>query len=133
MTMLGVSTMNVVGLSYGGFVAYSIAAQFPLRIEKLVLCCAGVCMEDKDMDKGMFKVGSVEEAISILLPQTPDKVRQLIRLSFHKPIRRVPSCFLQDFVEVTVICCTALSGQYKCLFEMVGYYGILDIVRNSQS
>lgn len=110
MTKLGVDTANVVGISYGGFVAYSMAAQFPERIERLVLCCAGVCMEDKDMDEGMFKVGSVEEAISILLPQTPDKIRQLVRLSFHKPVTRMPSCFLQDFIEVMVIHNAAPSG-----------------------
>jgi hypothetical protein len=41
-------------------------------IEKLVLCCAGVCLEEIDMKNGLFKVSSLEEASSILLPQTPD-------------------------------------------------------------
>ncbi|KAK4773772.1 hypothetical protein SAY87_028791 [Trapa incisa] len=115
MKKLGVDTMNLVGMSYGGFVAYSMAAQFPDRIERLVLCCAGVCMEDKDMDEGMFKVGNIEDAISVLLPQTPDMVRQLIRMSFYKPpFKKVPSCFLEDFIEVM---CTEYLQEKKELIQ----------------
>lgn len=123
MVKLGVDTMNVVGISYGGFVAYSMAAQFPDRIERLVLCCAGVCMEDKDMDEGMFKVQSVDDAISILLPQTPDKARQLVRLSFHKPIKTMPSCFLEDFIEVVTIILAVPVASVNvdlCLFVIRG-------------
>lgn len=100
----GVKKMDVVGISYGGFVAYSMASQFEKMVKRLVLCCAGVCLEDKDMDEGMFKVKSVDEAASILLPQKPEKVRDLMRLSFYKPVKRVPSCFLNDFIEVSVLC-----------------------------
>ncbi|KAJ7956802.1 alpha/beta-Hydrolases superfamily protein [Quillaja saponaria] len=96
----GVRKMNVVGMSYGGFVAYSMAAQFPERLERLVVCCAGVCFEEKDMDEGMFTIKSVDEAVSILLPQTPDKLRDLLRLTFVKPAKGVPSCFLRDFIDV---------------------------------
>ncbi|GLU20491.1 hypothetical protein SLE2022_366870 [Rubroshorea leprosula] len=100
MEVHGVVRMSVVGISYGGFVAYSMAAQFKDTVEKVVLCCAGVCLEDKDMDMGMFQVKSVDEAVSILLPQTPDKLRELIRISFYKPTRGLPSCFLNDFIHV---------------------------------
>ena len=99
----GVSRMNVVGISYGGFVAYRIAEQFPAAVERLVLCCAGVCMEEKDMEAGMFQVSSVEDAASLLLPQTPEKVRELVRISFAKPINTMPSCFLNDFIDVSIL------------------------------
>ncbi|PKH48030.1 hypothetical protein CRG98_050373 [Punica granatum] len=33
--------MILVGLRYGGFVAYSLAAQFPERVERVVICIAG--------------------------------------------------------------------------------------------
>lgn len=98
----GVSRMKVVGISYGGFVAYRIAEQFPTAVERLVLCCAGVCLEDKDMEAGMFQVSSVEDAMSILLPQTPEKVKELLRMSFAKPISSMPSCFLNDFIDVSI-------------------------------
>lgn len=97
----GVDKMNVVGLSYGGFVAYSMAAQFPESVEKVVLCCAGVCFEEKDMEEGMFQMKSVDEAVSVLLPQTPEKMRQLVQLTFVKPIRVMPTCFLNDFIHVS--------------------------------
>lgn len=96
----GVHTMNVVGISYGGFVGYSLAAQFPEKVEKLVLCCAGVCLEEKDMGDGLFKVPNLEEATGILIPQTPEKLKELIRFSFVKPIKGVPSFFLWDFIDV---------------------------------
>nr|XP_025884198.1 uncharacterized protein LOC112940370 [Solanum lycopersicum] len=95
----GVKKMAVVGLSYGGFVGYSMAVQFPEVVERLVLVCCGVCFEEKDMENGMFQVKSVDEAVSILLPQSPEKLRELVKLSFYKPIKNLPSCFLNDFID----------------------------------
>ncbi|KAL3527642.1 hypothetical protein ACH5RR_012298 [Cinchona calisaya] len=99
----GVKKMSIVGISYGGFVGYSMAVQFPEAIEKLVIGCAGVCLEEKDMEEGMFKVKSVEEAVSILLPQSPQKLRELMKLSFYKPQKNVPSCFLTDFIDMMCV------------------------------
>ncbi|KAL2521650.1 alpha/beta-hydrolase superfamily protein [Forsythia ovata] len=99
----GVRRMFVVGLSYGGFVAYSLAAQFPQAVERVVIGCAGVCLEEKDMKEGLFNVKSVDEAITILLAQTPEKLKELIRLSFYKPIKGLPSCFLSDFIDVMCV------------------------------
>lgn len=98
--------MNIVGLSYGGFVGYSLAAQFPEAVERIVIGCAGVCLEEKDMDEGLFKVKSVEEAMDLLLAQTPEKLRELMRLSFYKPIQHLPSCFLSDFINVSFWTCS---------------------------
>ncbi|KAG8662396.1 monoacylglycerol lipase ABHD6 [Manihot esculenta] len=103
MDALNARNMDLVGLSYGGFVAYSMAAQFKERVGRVVLGCVGVCLEEKDMEEGMFQVKTVDEAISLLLPQTPEKVRQLMRLSFHKPPQTTLSCFLNDFIEVRLI------------------------------
>lgn len=99
----GVKKMAVVGLSYGGFVGYSMAVQFPEVVERLVLVCCGVCFEEKDMENGMFQVKSVDEAVSILLPQSPEKLRELVKLSFYKPIKNLPSCFLNDFIDVSLV------------------------------
>jgi pimeloyl-ACP methyl ester carboxylesterase len=98
-----VTKMDVFGLSYGGFVAYSMAAQFKERVGRVALGCAGVCFEEKDVGGGgVFKVvTSIEEAAEVLIPQTPEKARQLVRLSFYKPPSTMPSCFLQDFIEVS--------------------------------
>ncbi|XP_057738903.1 uncharacterized protein LOC130955920 [Arachis stenosperma] len=108
------SRVNIVGLSYGGFVAYSMAAQFPESVDRLVLCCAGVCLEEKDMDEGMFKVRTVDEAVNLLLPQTPEKIRELVKLTFVKPIKVLPSCFLNDFIDVM---CTECRQERKELIQ----------------
>ncbi|KAI4325164.1 hypothetical protein MLD38_030584 [Melastoma candidum] len=100
MESLGVGRMHVAGCSYGGIIAYSMAAQFPERVERVVLCCAGVSMEEKDMDEGMFQMKSVDEAVSMLLPQTPEKSKELIALSVYKPPKSMPSCIYQDFIDV---------------------------------
>ncbi|KAG5255235.1 hydrolase family protein [Salix suchowensis] len=77
----GVHRMNLVGISYGGFAGYSMASQFQENIEKVVLCCAGVCLEEKDMENGLFAVPNLDEAASILLPRTAEKLRELMRRS----------------------------------------------------
>ncbi|PON81903.1 Epoxide hydrolase-like [Trema orientale] len=112
----GVRRMSLVGISYGGFVAYSVAAQFPEMVERVVLCCAGVCLEEADMAEGMFRVPDLDEAAAILLPQTPEKLRELMRLSFVKPARGVPSCFLSDFIDVM---CTEFVEEKRELIRSI--------------
>uniref|UniRef100_A0A5B6Z7S1 Putative monoacylglycerol lipase ABHD6 n=1 Tax=Davidia involucrata TaxID=16924 RepID=A0A5B6Z7S1_DAVIN len=112
----GVRRMSLVGISYGGFVGYSVAAQFPEAVERLVLCCTGVCLEEKDMKEGLFQVSDLEEAASVLMPQTPAKLRELMRLSFVKPAKGVPSCFLSDFIDVM---CTDHVKEKKELIQAI--------------
>lgn len=96
----GVRKVSIVGISYGGFVAYSMAVQFPEVVQKVVLCCAGVCLEEKDMKDGLFRVRDLEEAKRILLPQTPEKLRELMKFSFVRPAKVVPNWILMDFINV---------------------------------
>ncbi|MED6132194.1 hypothetical protein PIB30_017046 [Stylosanthes scabra] len=110
----GVTKMSAAGISYGGFVLYSMAAQFPERIEKVVLCCSGVCAEEKDIDGGISKVKSVEEAVSLLVPENPQKMKELFSLTFVKPIKLMPSWFLNDFIRVM---CSENRTQRKELIE----------------
>ncbi|KAL6218400.1 hypothetical protein ACLB2K_011614 [Fragaria x ananassa] len=97
-----VGKASIVGISYGGFVGYNMAVQCPQMVEKLVLCCTGICFEEKDLDNGLFNVSTVEEASSILLPQTPQKLKELMRYSFVKPATAIPSFFLTDFINVSM-------------------------------
>lgn len=96
----GVQRMSLVGISYGGFVGYSMAAQFPEAVEKVVLCCTGVCVEEKDLREGLFEVADLNEVASILMPQTPEKLRELMKFAFVRPVKGVPSCFLSDYIDV---------------------------------
>ncbi|KAE9591844.1 putative epoxide hydrolase, alpha/Beta hydrolase [Lupinus albus] len=112
----GVHRMSLVGTSYGGFVGYSMAAQFPQAVDRLVLCCAGVCFEENDMEDGLFAVSNVDEAFSILLPQTPDKLRELVKLTHWRPTMHVPSYFLEDFIQVM---CSSYIKEKKELVEAI--------------
>ncbi|KAK1435477.1 hypothetical protein QVD17_01241 [Tagetes erecta] len=91
--------VRVVGLSYGGFVAYSLAAQFKEFVERVVICCAGVCLEEKDIADGLFVVKDLDEAADMLLPQTVEKMKDLMRVTFVKPPVKTPNCILVDFID----------------------------------
>ncbi|CAI0447826.1 unnamed protein product [Linum tenue] len=81
-----VRKLSVVGLSYGGFVGYSMAAQFRDAVDRVVICCSGVCMEEKDLK---------EDGIC------PDKLRELVGYAFFRPppVGLLPPCLLTDFIE----------------------------------
>ncbi|CAL9776928.1 unnamed protein product [Musa acuminata subsp. burmannicoides] len=100
MEAAGVRRFGLVGVSYGGFVAYRMAAMYPTAVERVVLCCAGVCLEERDLAAGLFVVSDLPEATEILLPQRPEKLRQLVRLSFVRPPPLMPSVFLRDYIQV---------------------------------
>lgn len=103
MAAQGVRRVSVVGISYGGFVSYSMAAQFPQAVEKVVVCCSGVCLEEKDLKEGFFEVADLDEVSRILTPQTPEKLRELINFAFAKPPKAVPSYILSDYIHVFCI------------------------------
>ncbi|XP_024017051.1 monoacylglycerol lipase ABHD6 isoform X1 [Morus notabilis] len=98
---LSVRRLSLVGLSYGGFVGYSLAAQYREVVERVVICCAGVCMEEKDLREGLFAVSDLEEAARILVPQTPRRLKELMGYTFFRPLPfgLLPSCLLNDFIH----------------------------------
>ncbi|XP_059459714.1 uncharacterized protein LOC132189151 isoform X2 [Corylus avellana] len=111
-----VRRLSLVGLSYGGFVGYSIAWQYKEMVERVVICCAGVCMEEKDLRGGVFKVSNLEEAARILVPQTPEKLRELTGYTFFRPppVGLLPSCLLADFIDPTLI----IWGEHDQVFPL---------------
>ncbi|CAN6720657.1 unnamed protein product [Malus baccata var. baccata] len=96
-----VRRLSLVGLSYGGFVAYSLAARYKEAVERVVICCAAVCLEEKDLQEGAFRISDLDEVAEILTPQTPQKLRELVRYTFFRPppVGLLPSCLLMDFIE----------------------------------
>lgn len=94
--------INLVGLSYGSFVGYSMAAKFPEAIERVVLIGAGVCLDcDMDLEEGLFSAKNIKDAANVLLPPSPEGTRELLRITFYKPppADLVPNCMLNDFIE----------------------------------
>lgn len=126
----GVKRMHVAGVSYGGFVAYSMAAQFPEVVDKVVLCDAGVSMDAKDLEDGLFKVSSLDEAVRILVPESPEKLRELIRLAFYKHFFPVPSCFLGDYIHVMT---TYVEGKRELIEALYKDADFANLPKISQS
>ncbi|KAJ8433767.1 hypothetical protein Cgig2_025930 [Carnegiea gigantea] len=104
------SRLSVAGLSYGGFVAYSMAAQFPAVVDRVVIGSAAVCMEERDIVEGRFNVPSLDVAADILLPQTPEKLKELMNMTLIKPPKFLPNCFLYDFIQAM---CTEYREERK--------------------
>ncbi|KAJ0988413.1 hypothetical protein J5N97_006769 [Dioscorea zingiberensis] len=130
MESIGVERFGLVGVSYGGFVGYRMAAMYPEAVERLVLCCAGVCIEERDLEAGLFVVRDVSEAASILLPQTPDRLRRLISLSFVKPPPAVPSWCLADYIHV--MCTDYLQEKTELIHELIKDRKLSDLPKINQ-
>lgn len=95
---LGVSRYSVVGLSYGGFVAFRLAHLYPDKVDKVVLLSSGVCMNPKDSE-GLLERGQVNVVSDLMLPRSPAAVRKLLRLSMHRAPTCVPSFIFQDAIQ----------------------------------
>jgi pimeloyl-ACP methyl ester carboxylesterase len=105
MEMKCVRSVTVVGLSYGGFVAYSLGVKYGEFVERIVICGSGVCLEEKDIKDGLFPVSDLDEAVNILVPQTPQKLRELFGFTFFRAplVSWLPSCLLLDFIHVSIL------------------------------
>lgn len=115
----GLDHFGMVGISYGGFVAYQIAAMYANAVDKLVIVSAGVCLEESDLAAGLFVVSDVAEAASLLVPQQPDDVRQLVELTFCKPPRIMPTCFIRDYIQarIQVLDLGTVPVWYGCMLQ----------------
>ena len=88
-------TVDVLGISYGGFVALRYGQIDPKRQRSLVLVDSpGRFFDDQD-EKDLlarYKVDTVEE---LFVPTTTERVRALIQLAYHKP-PPLPEPLLKD-------------------------------------
>ncbi|KAL8503792.1 hypothetical protein ACS0TY_022494 [Phlomoides rotata] len=94
---LGIPKYSVIGTSYGGFVAYRMAAMWPERVEKVVIASSEVNMRQKDSSE-LLKRGKVEKIEELMLPSTPAQLRKLIALSVYRRTY-MPDFFLNDIIN----------------------------------
>ncbi|KAF2913336.1 uncharacterized protein [Oryza sativa Japonica Group] len=120
----------VVGVSYGGFVAYHLAHAFPAAVERLVLVAAGVCLEEADLAAGLFAVEDIAEAASLLLPQRPEDLRRLVGLTFCRPPRFMPSCFIRDYIRV--MCTENVKEKTELLHALINGKKLSDLPKINQ-
>ncbi|KAF8776272.1 hypothetical protein HU200_003678 [Digitaria exilis] len=99
MRLLGVSRYDVAGISYGGFVAYRMAAaEARDAVGRLVVMTSGVAAAPGEMrEMAAREERTVEEA---LLPKTAEGLRFLVRRSMHRPPPWMPDFVLDDFIQI---------------------------------
>lgn len=84
---LGLEQVDLVGMSYGGLVAWSMAIAHPSRVGRLVLVDSPGHAWSADEERAMLDRFGVESAEALLVPQTPAGIRTLARLAWY---RRTP-------------------------------------------
>jgi len=77
--------VHIVGLSYGGLVAYELAARHPDRVDRLVLSDSpGKVYRKEDYEAACERFG-VERLSTLLVPDDRDGVRVLMEIGYKDP------------------------------------------------
>ncbi|KAF0891344.1 hypothetical protein E2562_009503 [Oryza meyeriana var. granulata] len=116
MRLLGVDRYDVVGISYGGFVVYRLAAMEARdRVPRVVVMTSGVAATPGEMrEMAAREERAVEES---LLPETADGLRRLVRRSMHRPPPWMPDFVLDDFIKL--MCVDQRKERAELLHELL--------------
>ncbi|KAJ0709709.1 putative triacylglycerol lipase [Helianthus annuus] len=100
MKKLGVERFSAYGLSYGGYVVYRMAALEEKMVEKVVIVSSGIVYMESQKAELLKKIG--RNVVDVLVPETPEEIRTLCRMSMHKfdVGRLFPDFFLRAFIAV---------------------------------
>jgi len=94
----GASQAHVVGISYGGLVAYQLASTHPERVARVVLAdTPGRVYEGEDLVKLRRRFG-VERVADLLIPSGPEGVERLLEIAYYDP-PYTPSGVLENVLE----------------------------------
>lgn len=101
MKRLGVAGYSVYSISYGGYVAYSMAEMYPEAVEKMVIVSSAIVWTEEQKVEHLGKLE--KDIVDLLLPQNPEDLRLLLNLSMHKceAFKGYPDIFLQGFIKVS--------------------------------
>jgi pimeloyl-ACP methyl ester carboxylesterase len=92
--------VSVAGTSYGGFVAYHVARLLgPAVVERVVIASSDL-LKAADDDRALLRRGGAERVEDVMLPRSPEQMRRLLQLAYHRPRRFTPGFVLRDFVQV---------------------------------
>lgn len=81
----GVERFHLVGLSYGGMVSHEVIGQEPAAVERVILVASPARAFLADDKKPVLAELGVKTVDELLLPRTPDDLRRLMRLAYHRP------------------------------------------------
>jgi pimeloyl-ACP methyl ester carboxylesterase len=92
--------VSVAGTSYGGFVAYHVARLLgPGAVDRVVIASSDLLKADAD-DRALLRRGGAERVEDVMLPRSPERMRRLLQLAYHRPRRFTPAFVLRDLVQV---------------------------------
>ncbi|KAM3315686.1 hypothetical protein ACQJBY_034051 [Aegilops geniculata] len=102
MRLLGVGRYDVAGISYGGFVAYRMAAvEARESVARVVIMTSGVAATVQEMrELAAREEMAVEDA---LLPDSAAGLRRLVHRSMHRPPPWLPDFVLHDFIQLMFV------------------------------
>lgn len=111
-----VDEVDIVGTSYGGMVAYKMAAKYPKLVNKLVVASSGVMMTPTTNDRllALAKVGDIKE---LLVPQDVKLMRRGMTIATVWRTWLLPTFVLQDMFDVSENLHLAFSIQAVVLHE----------------
>ncbi|CAI9114412.1 OLC1v1015131C1 [Oldenlandia corymbosa var. corymbosa] len=103
MEQLGVGRYSVYSISYGGYVAYSMAEMNPESVEKMVIVSSGIALTEEQKAEHLGKLE--KDVVDLLVPQKAEDLRLLLNLSIHKydRFKGYPDIFLQGFIDETLL------------------------------
>ncbi|CAL5085562.1 unnamed protein product [Urochloa decumbens] len=91
--------VSVAGTSYGRFVAYHVARLLgPGAVERVVIASSDLLKADAD-DRALLRRGGAERVEDVMLPRSPERMRRLLRLAYHRPRQFTPGFVLRDLVQ----------------------------------
>ncbi|CAO1939457.1 unnamed protein product [Urochloa humidicola] len=91
--------VSVAGTSYGGFVAYHVARLLgPGAVERVVIASSDLLKADAD-DRALLRRGGADRVEDVMLPRSPERMRRLLRLAYHRPRPFTPGFVLRDLVQ----------------------------------
>ncbi|KQJ91456.1 uncharacterized protein LOC100841782 isoform X2 [Brachypodium distachyon] len=97
---LGVERCAVVGFSYGGLVAFQMAAACPGLVRSVVVSGADVAYTGAMNDALLARLGGAARKITeLMLPESVAGVSRLFSAALHMRMW-MPSCLLSDFLKV---------------------------------
>ena len=84
---LELERVDVVGISYGGFVGYMLAGEHPDRVRRLVLVDSpGHAWRPADHDAMLARFG-IASAAELFVPDSPSDIRKLLAIAWARPPR----------------------------------------------
>ncbi|XP_066373304.1 uncharacterized protein [Miscanthus floridulus] len=91
--------VSVAGTSYGGFVAYHVARLLgPAAVERVVIASSNL-LKAADDDRALLHRGGAERVEDVMLPRSPEQMRRLLQLAYHRSRRFTPGFVLRDLVQ----------------------------------